>query len=336
MTKMDKRLITFISWSGIVVGLISMVGYLLVGLWIDSIYGALATFFFTFILYRISLQRISYDLASILFSSFGILLVTLGYITSASVADGLIYMIIPTIIIALLRPFKEAIVWLVVYYSVFFMINFFELANFNVPVHVVVQLISIHLIMFLIISYYSTQERELTSELRELNTQLQEEATIDVLTGAYNRRAFRTILNRSMQSFLGKQQRFVLALIDIDYFKQVNDNYGHQKGDEVLQTIGQHLKNSIRESDTLIRYGGEEFVICFEDMSLAKASKVMNNIRQSVADLDLLNDNCVTISVGLSEVHTGDTSTSVLSRADKALYAAKAAGRNRVMLEEDI
>jgi len=335
MTKIDKRLITFISWSGIFVGFISMSGYLFLGYWIDSIYGFLAVIFFSFVLYRISLHRISYDLASILFSSFGTILVTVGYITSASVADGLIYMIIPTIIISLLRPYKEAIVWLTIYYSIFFIINFFGLANFNVPVNIVVQLVTIHMIMFTVISYYSTQERERTKELQGLNIQLQEQATIDPLTGAYNRRTFRTVLDQAMQSYVLRKQRFVLAIIDIDYFKRVNDNYGHQKGDEVLKSIGCHLKDKIRESDTLIRYGGEEFVICFEDMPLAKASEVMNDIRQSVADLDLLNDNSITISVGLSEIHAGDTPTSLLARADKALYAAKAAGRNRVMLEDD-
>jgi len=336
MTKIDKRLITFISWSGIFVGIISMVGYFIASLWLDGLYGVIAILFFSFILYRISLHQISYELASILFSSFGIILVTVGYITSPSVADGLIYMIIPTIIIALLRPFKEAIVWLIVYYSIFFMINMFGWANYNVSVNIVVQLVTIHMIMFMIISYYSTQERALTKELRNVNLQLQEEATIDPLTGAYNRRTFRAVLDQAMQAYEIRKQGFVLAIIDIDYFKRVNDNYGHQKGDEVLKSIGYHLKSKIRGGDTLIRYGGEEFVICFQNIPLGKAAEIMDDIRETIATLKLLDDKSVTISVGLSEVHGDDTPTSILSRADKALYSAKAAGRNRVMLEDEV
>ena len=336
MTKIDKRLITFIAWSGIFVGLVSMVGYFIANLWLDSLYGVIAILFFSLILYRISLQRITYELASILFSSFGVVLVTIGYITSPSIADGLIYMIIPTIIIALLRPFKEAVVWLIVYYSTFFMINIFGWANYNVSVNIVVQLVTIHMIMFLIISYYSTQERALAKELRDVNLQLQEEATIDPLTGAYNRRTFRSVLDDAMQAYNIRKEGFVLTIIDIDYFKQVNDNYGHQKGDEVLKAIGHHLKSKIRGDDTLIRYGGEEFVICFQNMPLVKATEIMEDIRETIACLNLLDDKSVTISVGLSEVHKGDTPTSILSRADKALYRAKAAGRNRVVLEDKV
>ena len=120
MTQSDHRLITFISWAGIVLGSISMSGYLILGLWLDTAYGSLSVLFFAVILYLINQKRITYNVASLLFSGFGVVLVTVGYITSNSIEDGLIYMIIPTIIIALLRPSREALVWLLCYYTMFF------------------------------------------------------------------------------------------------------------------------------------------------------------------------------------------------------------------------
>jgi len=259
--------------------------------------------------------------------------VTLGYITSASVADGLIYMIIPTIIIALLRPFYEAIIWLVIYYSVFLIINLFDLANHTISFNVFVQLFSIHAVLFLIISYYRDQEQILRLRLETFNGQLKKEVNIDTLTGAYNRRVFRTILDKALEQRDLSNKPFVLAIIDIDHFKRVNDTYGHQKGDDVLKKIGKHLQTKIGRDDTLIRYGGEEFVICFEGISLKRAHKIMEKIRCSIESLKLLDDRAVTISGGLSELRSDDIVSSLMRRADKALYAAKASGRNVILMQ---
>jgi len=128
---------------------------------------------------------------------------------------------------------------------------------------------------------------------------------------------------------------FVLAIIDIDHFKRVNDTYGHQKGDEVLQAIGKHLQQHIRQSDALIRYGGEEFVICFNNINLEQAKIVMEKIRHSVEALDLLENSTITISGGVSVLRSDDIVSSLMRRADKALYAAKASGRNAIFVEED-
>lgn len=334
MNSSEKRLITFIAWSGAILGTISMTGYLIVGYWLDALYGLAALLFFFTILYLSSLQRISFNTSSLLFSSFGVVLVTLGYITSASVADGLIYMIIPTIIIALLRPFYEAIVWLVFYYGIFLAINLFDLANHTISLNVFVQLFSIHTVLFLIISYYRDQENSLRLQLETFNGRLKKEVNIDALTGAYNRRAFRMILDKALEQRAMTKKPFVLAIIDIDHFKRVNDTYGHQKGDDVLKMIGKHLQTQIRQSDALIRYGGEEFVICFNDINIEHAHKIMEKIRLSVASLKLLDDRNVTISGGLSELRSDDIVSSLMRRADKALYAAKASGRNVILIEE--
>ncbi len=334
MNSSEKRLITFIAWSGTILGAISMIGYIVVGYWLDALYGLISLFFFTSILLLIHYRRISFNKASLLFSAFGTVIVTLGFITSASVADGLIYMIIPTIIIALLRPFREAIVWLSVYYSVFLGINLLNIASHTISFNVFVQLFSIHFVLFLIISYYRDEEQKLRLQLETFNGQLKKEVSIDALTGAYNRRAFRTILDKAIEQRDTHGEPFVLAIIDIDYFKRVNDNYGHQKGDDVLKAIGQHLQSHIRQSDALIRYGGEEFVICFSGINLEQANVSMEKIRHSIETLQLLEEDTITVSGGLSALRSDDIVSSLMRRADKALYAAKASGRNAIFVEE--
>jgi len=330
MTQSDNRLITFISWSGIILGFISMTGYLILGLWLDTAYGAIAVLFFSAILYLISQKRISYELASLLFSGFGIVIVTVGYITSNSIEDGLIYMVIPTIIIALLRPSREAIVWLLCYYTMFLTLNLLDIPNHPISLNIFIQLFTIHMILYLVISYFRDQERALSKSLHLLNENLKEEVTLDVLTGAYNRRAFKSIIERAITSHANAELPCVLAIIDIDLFKRINDNYGHLKGDMVLKVLGKHIKSKIRQRDTLIRYGGEEFVICFEYMELQKAVEIMDMIRQSIEALKLVKGETITISAGLSVVREGDTPSTLLSRADIALYEAKDAGRNQV------
>lgn len=330
MTQADKRLITFISWSGIVVGLVSAIGYLLMGYLLDSLYGLFATISFSVILYLISIHRISYESASVFFSAFGIMIVTLGYITSISVEDGLIYMIVPTIIIALLRPTDEAVKWLIVYYGMFFVINILKIPNYPISVNIFIQFFTIHMLLFVIISYFRNQERRLSRELRIANERLQKEVTLDTLTGAHNRRAFKEIVERAISFHAHTEQPCVLVIIDIDHFKRINDNYGHLKGDMVLKELGRHIRSKIRKGDILIRYGGEEFVICFEQMGLQKAVAIMEEMRQSIEALTLVNGETITVSAGLSALQKGDTPFGLLSRADAALYEAKDAGRNMV------
>ena len=186
------------------------------------------------------------------------------------------------------------------------------------------------MILYLIISYFRDQERAHFKYLHELNENLQEEVTLDVLTGAHNRRAFKSIIEQAISTHSSNEQPCVLAIIDIDHFKRINDNYGHLKGDMVLKALGAHIKSKIRQGDTLIRYGGEEFVICFEHMELQKAVEIMETIRQSIEDLILVKGETITISAGLSVLQEGDSPFTLLSRADVALYEAKDAGRNQV------
>jgi diguanylate cyclase (GGDEF)-like protein len=122
-------------------------------------------------------------------------------------------------------------------------------------------------------------------------------------------------------------------MFDIDYFKQINDTYGHPTGDVVLKTLVQKIRRSIRESDILFRWGGEEFLIILPESDVNIASNLAEKIRKTVEDLEITFSGktiSVTISMGVGTMSEVDTSDDLIMRSDKALYAAKEKGRNRV------
>jgi len=122
-------------------------------------------------------------------------------------------------------------------------------------------------------------------------------------------------------------------MFDIDYFKQINDTYGHPTGDVVLKTLVQKIRRSIRESDILFRWGGEEFLIILPESDVNIASNIAEKIRKTVEDLEITFSGktiSVTISMGVGTMSEVDTSDDLIMRSDKALYAAKEKGRNRV------
>ena len=148
---------------------------------------------------------------------------------------------------------------------------------------------------------------------------------IDPLTGVANRRALDDTLNSQFAMMLRYDSSFTLAMFDIDRFKQINDSQGHLQGDRILQEVAKMLDGCARETDTVVRYGGEEFVIVMPQTNIEGASIFADRIRVRIQE-----EIPVTISGGVAGVVQGDTAESLLARADKALYKAKAAGRNCV------
>jgi len=172
-------------------------------------------------------------------------------------------------------------------------------------------------------------KKELTAALDAM-TRL---AMVDELTGLLNRRAFLQEAEK-LQKLASRQQGSVcIAIIDVDRFKQVNDQHGHAAGDRVLKDVAQALRNSLRESDLLGRIGGEEFAVLLPFTNETNALKRLDQLRLRVAEHD--SDGLrVTISGGLSELGAR-TVGEALKRADAALYRAKATGRNRILLAGD-
>ncbi|MGB5867217.1 MAG: GGDEF domain-containing protein [Arcobacteraceae bacterium] len=158
-----------------------------------------------------------------------------------------------------------------------------------------------------------------------------ENSTIDDLTQLYLREIFEVFLDKAVNETKRKKNKLSFLMIDIDDFKKVNDTYGHQKGDEVLTTLGAIFNNNIRAMDFAARYGGEEFSIVMPETSIKEASKIANRIRKIVSHTDFTGIN-ITISIGISTLNkTIQSSKELIQYADKALYEAKESGKNKVM-----
>ncbi|MGL1931171.1 MAG: sensor domain-containing diguanylate cyclase [Desulfotalea sp.] len=158
-------------------------------------------------------------------------------------------------------------------------------------------------------------------------------ATTDKLTGIANRQVFDVLFRQAYSQSKRNKTHLSAIMCDIDYFKQVNDTYGHPTGDVVLKTLSQTIKHSIRESDILFRWGGEEFLVILPESDLDLASRVAEKIRREVEDLDIIFSRksiSVTISMGVATMSDVETADDLIMRSDKALYAAKENGRNRV------
>lgn len=184
--------------------------------------------------------------------------------------------------------------------------------------------------------YDRTKELNIAkSNLEELNRELDFSSRIDVLTGLYNRRHMEERLNEEYQVFLRSGQAFSIMIADIDDFKQVNDNYGHDVGDRVLKTLSNTLRNSIREYDVIARWGGEEFLLLFPKLEGLASMQRAEVIRQAVEnDIHIYNDDVlnITITIGLAIIEKDETIEELIKRADNALYEGKNAGKNKVVL----
>ncbi len=181
--------------------------------------------------------------------------------------------------------------------------------------------------------------RAALSNLR-LREALREQALRDRLTGLYNRRYLDDVLPREIVRAQREAQPLTVVMIDLDHFKRFNDEYGHQAGDHVLREIAAMLRAELRSSDILCRYGGEELTVLMPDTPLAGARARLDELRQRVAALPLaLGERAlpaVTVSIGATEAPPagGVDAATLIRAADRALYAAKSSGRNRVVISE--
>lgn len=158
-------------------------------------------------------------------------------------------------------------------------------------------------------------------------------ASTDPLTGLLNRRAMADHMAANLSLVQRDAQAMSVILLDADHFKQINDRAGHAAGDEVLVRLATLLRAQLRGSDRLARWGGEEFLIMAPATALEAAHELAERIRLAVAGADWGPTLCVTISLGVAQCRAQDTVDGLLARADRALYAAKAGGRDRVCCE---
>ena len=158
---------------------------------------------------------------------------------------------------------------------------------------------------------------------------LYEVATRDEKTGLYNHKFFKTVFNLELES-ASRGRKLSLVIVDIDFFKKVNDKYGHLTGDEILAGLAKLLQKIVRKNDVVARFGGEEFFIMLPNTSINTAKKVAERLRKAVEKKRFKPK--ITISLGVSEYKKGDNLNKITKRADKALYVAKEGGRNKVVV----
>jgi two-component system cell cycle response regulator len=176
-----------------------------------------------------------------------------------------------------------------------------------------------------------------TEKLRSTVQQSLELAVTDPLTGLYNRRYMETQVGPLADNAANRGKALSLLILDVDYFKPVNDTYGHAVGDRVLKELAERIRKNIRNVDLPCRIGGEEFVVALPDTDSAVAMRIAERLRQAVGGRPFYvtangGPLTLTISVGISSLEKGsDTLETILQRADDALYRAKREGRNRVV-----
>ena len=169
--------------------------------------------------------------------------------------------------------------------------------------------------------------------LKEANKRIEELAALDELTGSFNRRCIMRMLDDEIVRTRRTTAPCSIALLDLDWFKRINDTYGHPTGDEVLRTFAITVFANIRNIDRFGRYGGEEFLLVLPDTPGDTAMRLLDRLRAIIADLDwsaFSPGMQVTVSAGVTTLRPDETADTFLARADGALYAAKAQGRNRI------
>ena len=211
------------------------------------------------------------------------------------------------------------------------------LANEVVLAHITIVLLSVAAatMMSVHMQRIRARLRQQNADLQGALAQIRELAMRDTLTGLLNRRQMAELMQLEWHRCQRSERPLVIAQLDIDHFKPVNDTHGHAVGDRALQAFARTVLASVRDSDVLARWGGEEFVMMLTDTPVDEACEVLERVRLAVAQMKIPHPEGtfqLTVSAGLALLVPGETVEHTLERADRALYTAKALGRNRVVV----
>jgi diguanylate cyclase (GGDEF)-like protein len=176
----------------------------------------------------------------------------------------------------------------------------------------------------------------LNKRLNDANQRLRTLAYNDSLTGVWNRYRMELAIDAEINAADRYGSPCTLLLFDVDHFKHFNDTHGHEAGDRVLIELCETIQNSLRISDTLGRWGGEEFLVLASHSDRKSGLQLAERLRQVVEDMDLGDLGRVTISIGIADWRKGDTRKRLVARADRAMYRAKEGGRNRVEVDDEV
>lgn len=168
--------------------------------------------------------------------------------------------------------------------------------------------------------------------IKKIEKRIYSLALVDQLTQVYNRSSFYEFAKKNISKRKRNKESISLAMIDIDFFKKVNDTFGHSVGDDTLKQLASLILNTIRTYDVFARYGGEEFVLLLPNVGLKEAELVLERVRKNVEEHIFLGSGKITISIGLVEIKEGENIHDAIKRSDIALYNAKSTGRNKISL----
>ncbi len=180
--------------------------------------------------------------------------------------------------------------------------------------------------------------RRLNKELERANKELERIATYDMLSGLLNRRSLDHRIMIEVERSIRLNIPLTGIMLDIDHFKMVNDNYGHQCGDIVIERIGSLLTSQLRKYDYAGRYGGEEFFIVLPNSTKEQAVSIAERFRQELSNIEIKCDTAlvkITVSMGIAQFRPGESRMQWIKRADSAMYRAKQAGRDKIVCDED-
>jgi diguanylate cyclase (GGDEF)-like protein len=169
---------------------------------------------------------------------------------------------------------------------------------------------------------------ESNNQLLHLKLELERLAGTDPLTGVLNRRTFHKVLDKAISNAMRHRHNFALLMIDVDYFKRVNDTFGHQVGDSVLRVLCELLSASVRSTDQLFRVGGEEFCLLVTVTDNGDVQKLAEKLHWVVGAHRFDHVGNITVSIGITYFRDGDTQETIYARTDEAMYEAKRRGRN--------
>lgn len=173
---------------------------------------------------------------------------------------------------------------------------------------------------------------DVTDELQQISS-LEEKASTDALTGLFNKGKFHEVLDKEIALAESTKTPLSLVFLDIDHFKVVNDTYGHDVGDYILQTLATILDSTVRQGDFLARWGGKEFVITLQATTAEQATILAEKIRKNIEAYEFKSAGKQTVSLGVTEYIYKESEEEFIKRVDTALYAAKESGRNKTVIK---
>ena len=182
---------------------------------------------------------------------------------------------------------------------------------------------------------YSSKFNESEVKLHKYNQKLQQMASLDALTQLCNRRSMNDYMSQIAFEKDKKGDVFCIAIADLDFFKKVNDVYGHEAGDFILKEVAKIFEKTMEGRGKVARWGGEEFLFCFEDLNLEQSRKILDEMRQQIEIRKFIykdSEIVITITIGLEEYYHINGIEGTISRADQKLYDGKKSGRNRVVV----